>query len=452
MSRGRNTLILLAVALAIGAYIYFVESKRTPTPDVPVEPTEKVFTVDQAKIDELHLTGSAGERTSLKKIDGHWQIVSPITMAADEAEVSGLTTNLGTLALTRVVDEKPKDLTQYGLEPPRFEVAFKAAGDKDFRRLQVGQKTVTSGDLYAKLANDPKVFLISAFIESTLDRTTFQMQDKAVLKIDRDKVDAYEAVRGTSALKAVKQGEHWRLTQPWSVRADPGAVDGTIGRIATGQMRAMIAADVAASDLAKYGLDKPVARYTLGAGSASAQLLIGKAADDGVVYARDAARTAVFTIDATFATDLERTPADYRLKDVFTFKSLTARRLEIVRNGAAVVYDRQKVESKDEKGATVTTEKWVQTQPAPPTPIDSEKVADVASKLELRAESFVNAIPAGATEAVTFKTAFGDKQIETIVLLKAGADYYATIQGEPGAAKFRPDEVEALIKAVGDIK
>ena len=84
---------------------------------------------------------------------------------------SSITSNLATLEATRVVDENAKDLAKYGLAEPAVEVAFKAAGDKDYRRLFVGGKTPTGGDLYAKLANDSKVLLIPAYLESSLDRS-----------------------------------------------------------------------------------------------------------------------------------------------------------------------------------------------------------------------------------------------------------------------------------------
>ncbi len=36
MNRGRNTLVLLIVAAALGAYVYFVESKHTPASEAAV--------------------------------------------------------------------------------------------------------------------------------------------------------------------------------------------------------------------------------------------------------------------------------------------------------------------------------------------------------------------------------------------------------------------------------
>ena len=64
---------------------------------------------------------------------------SPSPRQPDGAAVSGLTSNLSTLELQRVIDENPPDLAEYGLAQPRIEVTFKAGGQE--HRLQIGRKT-----------------------------------------------------------------------------------------------------------------------------------------------------------------------------------------------------------------------------------------------------------------------------------------------------------------------
>ena len=94
----------------------------------------------------------------------------------------------------RVVDENPPDLKEYGLAQPRIEVAFKSGGQQ--HTLLIGQKTPPGTDLYAKRADDKKVFLIPSHLESTFNKGTFDFRDKAVMKVDRDKLDALEFTAG----------------------------------------------------------------------------------------------------------------------------------------------------------------------------------------------------------------------------------------------------------------
>ena len=51
MRGGKSLLVLLVVALGLGAYIYFVEAKKDLTD--PSTKKEKVFAIDQSKIDEI---------------------------------------------------------------------------------------------------------------------------------------------------------------------------------------------------------------------------------------------------------------------------------------------------------------------------------------------------------------------------------------------------------------
>ena len=113
--------------------------------------------------------------------------MQPAAAPPDEAAVSGITSNLASVEIQRVIDENPTDLKEYGLAEPRVEVAFKSGGQE--RRLQIGQKTPSGTDVYAKLADEKKVFLISVVPRLDLQRGTFDLRDKSVLKLDREKVD-----------------------------------------------------------------------------------------------------------------------------------------------------------------------------------------------------------------------------------------------------------------------
>ena len=78
MRGGRSFVILLAVAVSLGAYIYFVESKR----DVSGTPAkkDKLFTgVESGKIEEIEVHASSGDVTRVKKTGDKWQIEGPGT-------------------------------------------------------------------------------------------------------------------------------------------------------------------------------------------------------------------------------------------------------------------------------------------------------------------------------------------------------------------------------------
>ena len=129
----------------------------------------------------------------------------------DQAAVSGITSNLSSLEIQRVIDENPPDLKEYGLAAPRIEVAFKAGGQQ--RRLQHRPEDATGHATSTPSSPDSKrVFLIPSFLDSTFNRSTFDLRDKAVLKIDREKVDALEVdAEGTTRTRFEKKNGEWQI-------------------------------------------------------------------------------------------------------------------------------------------------------------------------------------------------------------------------------------------------
>ena len=66
-----STIILVLVLAGLGAYIYFVDSKK---PAGGLEEKQKVFTVEADKINEVTVTAE-NETTSLKKENGTWKFL-----------------------------------------------------------------------------------------------------------------------------------------------------------------------------------------------------------------------------------------------------------------------------------------------------------------------------------------------------------------------------------------
>src|SRR5437868_5191825 len=161
----RNLIILLVVAIPLGWYAYH-DSTKEPPGDTPKK--DKLFSVEADKIDEITVKSAAGDTTTLRKKGTDWEMPQAADAKPDTTEVSGLTSNIASMEIQRVVDDNPSDLKDFGLAEPRIEVAFKAGGKE--QRLQIGQKTPTGSDVYAKLADQKRVFLIASFLESTFNK------------------------------------------------------------------------------------------------------------------------------------------------------------------------------------------------------------------------------------------------------------------------------------------
>jgi hypothetical protein len=441
-----STLALIVVLGGLGAYIYFVLNKQDSTAS-STSKQEKVFAnVASDKIDEVRVTSSAGDATTIKKEGGGWQIVQPTTSKADDNEVNGITSALASVEVARVIDEHPSNLNDYGLSNPRIEVDFKTSGDKDFRKLLIGEKTPTGGNLFAMRGGEKKVIAIPAFQETTFDKKTFDLRDKTLIKFDRDKVDKVDIVSGGKALDLTKDGSDWKIAKPVAAKADFGSVEGLIGKVQTAQMKSIAADAPTPADLKKFSLDKPQTTVELSAGSSKATLEIGGKADDNTVYARDASKPMVVTIDKAIADDLAKGADDYRVKDLFQFRAYNANHVEITRGDQKIVFDRV-------KGEGDKPDKWHRASPNP-ADVDRDRVDGVLAKLaNMRAASFVESNGKTGLDkpTLTVYVKFEEnKKEEKVTFGKQGDDTFAN-RGEPGAMKIDSTDYTEFNKALDEI-
>jgi hypothetical protein len=437
MNRGRSTLILLALAAALGAYIWFVEMKREAT-DEDAPKTEKVFADLKAEaIGALDLLGSNGDRTTLKKQGTGWLIEAPVQAPADASEVSGVTSNLASLDLTRVIDEKPASLEPFGLDAPRVSVAFTVGNTT--RTLLLGSKTATGGDTYAKLADAPRVFTVPSWLEQSLDRTTFQLRNKAIATFDREAVDHLAIIGAPGTIEFRKQGDQWQIVQPLQARADSADVGALLTRLSSGQMQAIVAEQPATLDT--YGLQPARTTVTAtGGGKTLAQVFVGTPSGDTAVHMKDAARPIVFTVEKGLADDLQRTASSYRAKDLFAYRMFNLSRLVVARGDTSRTFEKKTTGS----GASAT-DTWTQTTPPDPN-VKAATIDDIASRLgTIRAEGWVDAAPAGATPVLSVVATFDGGKEERVAIVQANGRMYALRTGEPGAATLGSPAVSDVL-------
>jgi len=430
----RSFLVLVVLAAGLGGYLYY-DSKKAPSDE---KKQEKVFPdVQSDKIDRITVKSEKGETTTASKQGDRWQQSQPAAVAADEAEISGITSNLASVEISRVIDEQATDFKQYGLDPAQIEVSFRQGGQD--RKLLLGQKSPTGSDLYARLPDKPRVFLVPSFLEATFNKSPFDLRDKTILKIDRDKVDRVEIVLPERTTTIVKQGADWKLSAPIDARADFGAIEGVVGRLNSTPMKSIAADEADAAKLKEYGLDKPAATVRVSSGSSKAELAIGKSAGDGVVYARDLSRPLVFTVESALWDELKKPADDFRVKDLFDARSFNTTKVEITRGGQMLTFEKDK-------------DAWKQVTPAA-RPADAAKVEALLSALTgARASGFADKPPALDAPDATVSLTFDENKHEKVTFGRKGADTFARREGDASVAKIDAATLDAITKALDALK
>ena len=445
MMRGtRSTLVLLVLFLLLGGYAWFIESERPPASEADAD--EPVFEVEADAIVELEITAGNGDVTRLERAAGSrsWTMRAPVEVAADDNRATAIASALESLDVQRVVTAEAPDLAPYGLAEPVVDVAFRTDGDAAVRRLLIGETTPAGGNRYARTEGNPRVFLIEGFRESTFNRTTFDLRDRSILEFEGPDVDGLVVAGAAGTTRFRKADNAWRMIEPWEVRADFGVVEGLVGRLGSTEMRS-IEIDAGAADgadLEPFGLVEAPVTATIRMGSASAELHVGAEAPDGTVFARDASRDLVFTIESALASDLRRGAEAYRQRDLFAFRPFNARRLSIERDGVTTLLEKAEGDDGDA---------WRRTEPEP-ADVDRVAVDDLLTKLSgLRAESFTDTRAGTGLDApvATVVVAYGDADEEERILVgRAGDATYGAHGDEAGAGVLDTSMVDEALEAL----
>lgn len=434
MRSAKPVIALLAVFAGLLAYLYFVDAGRPEE-----EPRDKAFDVQADAIQSLRIESTEHGTTVLAKEKDAWRLTEPVTAPADDTEISSLTSSLASLEIQQVVDDSPGDLEPFGLARPRVVVSFTTSDQEQPRRLLIGERTPTDGHAYAKRGDEPRVFLVQAYLDSTFDRRPFDLRNKRVLAFDRDKVDRLELVQGRTRVEAVKDGLDWRITAPVEARADYSAIEGVVSRLHSAQMTAIVSED-AAGDLAKYGLASPRAAATVGAGSTRATLAFGSAAENGDIYVRDASRPLVVTAAESLLDEVIKEAGDLRRKDIFEFRAFNATHLTLTRGPDVDAFEKEK--------SAEDAASWRRTAPKP-ADVDADKMDALLNELSaLRAESFVADVPRGSP-ALVVEARFDDgRRSEKVTFQRSGSDVFVTRGDEPGAARVQAKEFDEALAAL----
>lgn len=365
-----GTYVMVALAAGLGAWLYFVESRREKDEDKPKEKVFAVLADAKDKVREITLARPA-ETIQLVKGGEGWRLVAPQSVRADASEVESLLSALESLEVSEVVTETPRDLAAYGLAPPGATVTIVREGSPDALRLQVGNKTPEGGGVYAKLPTAARVFTIPSWSAASLEKKPFDLRDRSLLHVKRDEVKTLEVTGAAESYALARDaGGEWSFTRPLQTRAGRWSVDGLLGTLEGLRMESVAAED--ARDLKPYGLDRPVWRVALGlADGTSRTLEIGSSPADKQHHAREGSSRLVAVIPGAVVEDLGKGMSELRARRLLDVAAYEVAGFDVAAGGARRSYARSS--SKDKDGAEVF--KWKRTAPDA-SDLDTNKVQD----------------------------------------------------------------------------
>src|SRR3954469_19517447 len=322
-----HSLAIAALVLAILTWFLYWSEHHKPadeTSKLSADTPPAILKLDQNSITKLELKKKDSDPVVLTKSgSGDWQISSPKPLRADQSAVSGVVSTVSSLNSERVVEDKASNLQNFGLEQPVLEVDL-ATKDKT-QKLLLGTDTPAGGAVYAMLSGDPRLFTVSSYTKTSLDKSLNDLRDKRLLPVDVDKVSQIEVVRKNSDIEFGRNKDAWQILKPKPMRADSVQVGDLVRYLTNAKMD--LGSTDAKQKASEFGHAAPVATAKLTDESGTQQLQVRKSKDN--YYAKSSAVEGAYKVDSGVGKALEKNVDDFRDKKIFDFGYNTPNKIEL---------------------------------------------------------------------------------------------------------------------------
>jgi hypothetical protein len=330
-------------------YVRFADSKdailasQAVRNDVAKKPEEfrdkKLTDLTTAQVSRVILKTAAGEMELQKKSD-HWDIVKPLRARGDDQKIGDLIAQVTTARIQTFAADDRGDLRVYGLAEPRGSVTLFSPDDKQGRMLQIGGATEKEkGQVYVRFSARNFVYTLPKKIESLLNTKPNDLRDKHLVRFDPNVLDRITLeTPGKAKTVLARKGESWTIANRKNEQANADEARRLIETLQNEQVAKF--ADDVASDLAKYGLDKPQLQLTLSSFSSEntaetaagehpfATIAFGRVEGD-IAYARLGDEPFIIAVRRSLLDNLFVDPLQWQDLAIFKFRPEEIHRLTV---------------------------------------------------------------------------------------------------------------------------
>ena len=450
----RSTLVVLVVAIALGAAVYYFDWKKGSETKPVADKTKPAFSLQASDIVSFtvaHPAQADDKPIKFQKQGGNWHIVQPVDTQADQPSADGIVDQLASARVAQTEPGTPDRLKAYGLDPAQASIDFQLAGGAKHSVL-LGNADFTNEYVYGVLDGGQSVSLLPQLLSTSVAKSVDDLRDRSVLHVAPDQVSAVDLKNASGDLVLTKEQEQWKIQRPAAVLASRQAVDALLQAVSNAKTTSV--ASETPDNLVRYGLASPAITLTLTESKGGKDTLVVGRKDGAVAayFARDLSRPAIFRIDTDLEAQLTQKFSDLRDKQVLHADMSTIQRIQIQDSSGSIALARKAGDA----------DEWVFDSPADRKgkPVSSWKVLDPLGNLQ--ADEVIDH-PSAAQLAELSKPALGltltgkdGKPIELRISKPAGDFAYAQAQGDTALYKVKKSvfdqlNVSAADLAVGDV-
>lgn len=411
---------------------------------------KKLTDLTAPQITRAVLKTAAGEMELEKKAD-HWEIVKPLRARGDDQKIGDTLAQITTAQIQQFVAEDRGDLRPYGLAEPRGSVTLFTADDKTGQTLQIGGPAGTAekdkDQVYVRFTARSAVYTLPKKIEELLALKPADLRDHHLVRIDSNILDRITIdAPGKGKTVLARKDENWTIASRNNQPANSGEVVRMLDLVKAEQVTRFV--EDVASDLPKYGLDKPQLQVTFSSFASEntaettagehpiASVSFGKIEGDNV-FARLGDEPFIVAVRRSLLDAIFTDPLQWQELAIFRFKPDDVHRLTV---------------TTDHESSLVRNEKKEWTWAKGSEPINTVNVQSLLNTLSvIRAVRWAGAtIPAHGLDkpqvTVTFTTSPDDKNVHKLVVGAPAGDgmWFARVEEREGTFVISNPDLNAL--------
>lgn len=336
-------------------------AKQSVRKDIDKKPEEfrdrKLTDLTTAQVHRITLKTPAGEMELEKKGD-HWDIVKPLRARADDAKVGDLISQITSARIQQFVADDRGDLRPYGLAEPRGSITLFDETEKKDQKVEIGESIKVFGQenkgqtlqigsvpekekdqIYVRFASRGSVYTLPKKTEEILNTKPADLRDNHLIRIDTNILDriTIDAPGKGKTVLARKDG-NWTIATRNNAPADSGAVQRLIDTLQNERVTRFV--EDVASNLPKYGLDKPQIQLTFSSFASQntaetkageqpfAGIAFGKPEGDNV-YARLTDEPFIVAVRHGLLDQISPDPLQWQELSIFKFKPEQVHRVSL---------------------------------------------------------------------------------------------------------------------------
>jgi hypothetical protein len=330
-------------------YVRFENSKETYLAgqsikkEIDKKPEElrdrKLTDLITAQVSRVILKTPAGEIELQKKGD-RWEVLKPLRAPADDQKIGDLIAQVTASRIQQFVTDDHSDLHAYGLAEPRGAITLFTQENKEGQLLQIGGVPEKEKDqVYVRFAPRGFVYTLPKKIEQILSTKPDDLRDRHLVRIDTNVLDRITIdAPGKGKAVLARKDENWTIASRNNAPANAGEVRRFIDTLQNERVTKFV--EDVASNLPKYGLDKPQLQLTFSSFASEntaetkageqpfAAVTFGKVDGDNV-YARLADEPFVVMVRRSLLDQIPIDPLQWQELSIFKFKPEQIRRLNV---------------------------------------------------------------------------------------------------------------------------